>query len=240
MVKYFALIFALLITGFITCAQQPPNVDSLKRVIATAKEDTNKILLLFRLTDAYNVYNKPDTILIICQEALRLANKLHHPEMIVDSKGGIADASWILGDYLQADKYYMQVLKYYESRHMPHVGLYAAAASNKRDKGDYHQALNYIFKGDSLDNTYDTCKLCGVFKTLAGSVYVEMNMPDSALYYLKQGPQWDYALWLIGCAYEQKGNKQLALVYYHQSFLGLTKGYNLRPCKCLYKLVSIF
>jgi hypothetical protein len=102
-------------------------------------------------------------------------------------------------------------------------------SSNKRDKGDYREALYYSFKLDSLDRTYDSCKLCRVAETITGSIYVELNMPDSALYYLKQGhTEWDYTIWLIGRAYEEKGNKKLAYEYYHKSFSGLSRGYNLK------------
>src|SRR5206468_9839803 len=123
----------------------------------------------------YGSFRRPDTLLILYQQALQLATQLHNPEMIADSKWGIADALWVLGDYLQADKYYLEVMKFLESRPpVTTLGIYEIIASNKRDKGDYREALYYSFKGDSLDNANKPCKICGLGKLNAGSIYVEM------------------------------------------------------------------
>ena len=228
--KSLPLILILLFCRLPAGAQQPSNVDSLKHALATSKEDTNKVVLLLRLAGSYEVYRVPDSVLLFSQQAFQLATQLQHSEAIAYSKELMGGALWVMSDYLQADKYLSDAIKFWEAQHSPQVlGLYATISSNKRDHGAYREALAYCFKGDSLDKTFNTCKACGVYQTIIGSIYVEMNMPDSALYYLQQGhTEWDYTKWVIGRAYEEKGNDKLAFDYYRTSFSGLRTGYILK------------
>jgi hypothetical protein len=76
MVKSFVLLFILLVTGLIVHAQQPGYVDSLKRELATAKEDTNKVILLLDLANSYDSYRNPDSVFIFSQQAFKLATQL--------------------------------------------------------------------------------------------------------------------------------------------------------------------
>ena len=52
-------------------------IDSVKKVIATQKEDTNKVSTLINLSDAYKL-SYPDSGLVYAQQALSLAEKLNY------------------------------------------------------------------------------------------------------------------------------------------------------------------
>ena len=74
----------------ITVAEaQPSNqfyIDSLKHELTIAKEDTNKVHLLFRLS-AFYVQSSADTGIAYLQQALDLAKKINFQEGILFAEG---------------------------------------------------------------------------------------------------------------------------------------------------------
>ena len=95
------------------CHGQNKKVDSLLKVLKTAKEDTIRVNTLNAL--AYEIAsNNPDTAVYFANEALALATKLNY-------KMGIADAHFIigiglsyLGKYKEALKNFNDALKLYD------------------------------------------------------------------------------------------------------------------------------
>ncbi|HYK45154.1 MAG TPA: ATP-binding protein, partial [Parafilimonas sp.] len=225
---------------FVTCgvlayAQSDPVViDSLKRVLTTQKEDTNRVRSLDYLSAAY-AWTKPDSAIIFGQQGLALATRIHdvRGEALIKHHMGLA--FWLLGDYLQADKITFEALKYEESVRDTDemINSYAIICSNKRDNGDYRTALEYSFKAYSL------CKGCDLFKIIIGGIYMEMNMSDSAFYYLKQAQPSSYAFWLLGRTYEETGNNEMAYQYYLRSISdALTNGTTLKNLSSVYSSLA--
>jgi tetratricopeptide (TPR) repeat protein len=232
--KRLAFILQMLVCSFITTAQQT-NVDSLRNLITIAKPDTNKVLLLINLSDLYT-WRKPDSCIIVGKQGLTLASKLHYYKGVATLKYIMGTASWILGNYYQADKMLLEALKYAESSNdtVLITNLYTSITSNKRDKGDYRDALAYSFKA------YQLCKSCDLFKVKIGSIYLEMDMIDSALYYLKSGPAWGYSLWLLGKAYDKRGDSKTAYKYYLQSISDeVANGNSLKDISNVYSSLAL-
>jgi hypothetical protein len=68
---YFSAIF--LIEGGSTFAQKS-NADSLSRLLAVEKKDTNRVRLMWQMAGAVNMYD-PDTAVILSQQALYLSQR---------------------------------------------------------------------------------------------------------------------------------------------------------------------
>ncbi len=73
------LTLILLITlnlQLVTVFAQQTTIDSLKQVIATAKQDTNQVKILLKLGDQYR-YTTPDTALYYYRKALDIAKDIN-------------------------------------------------------------------------------------------------------------------------------------------------------------------
>jgi len=66
------VIFLLVIPGF--CAAQSTAIDSLTSVLTREKQDTNRVLLLAALSNAY-LSSRPDTALVLAQQGLALSKR---------------------------------------------------------------------------------------------------------------------------------------------------------------------
>ncbi len=72
--------------------------DSLKRLLSTSKEDSNRVLMLHQLS--YPVlFSRPDTAMYLAQEGLKLARSINYPKGLVLCKTDIGAVWWIVGDY---------------------------------------------------------------------------------------------------------------------------------------------
>src|SRR5438876_12354287 len=91
-------LFALSIT--FTKAQQK-TIDSLQKELQTAKADTNRVFLLAELAKIYYLF-KPDTAIILAQEAYNLAQQLQYIKGEALSLNRIATAYTTVGDYPKA------------------------------------------------------------------------------------------------------------------------------------------
>src|SRR5437868_13991682 len=90
----------LLITFNIVTAQQKL-IDSLKLELNRSKPDTNKVLLLAELIKSYYQY-KPDTAILLGQEAYELSQRLKYRAGEALSLNRIAAAYATVGDYAKS------------------------------------------------------------------------------------------------------------------------------------------
>ncbi|MBC7412927.1 MAG: hypothetical protein H7331_10810 [Bacteroidia bacterium] len=87
--------FVLLFSSMLANAQ---NVDTLKQVIATCKNDTNKVNTLLELAYASNFIES----VLINIKALELALKLNYTLGVVVSYNQLGDAYWYHSDFDKA------------------------------------------------------------------------------------------------------------------------------------------
>src|SRR3954451_1927864 len=93
-------LFLLLITSNIVTAQQRI-IDSLKLELNRSREDTNRVLLLAELIKSYYQY-KPDTAILLGQQAYELSQKLKYAAGEALSLNRIASAYSTVGDYAKS------------------------------------------------------------------------------------------------------------------------------------------
>lgn len=70
-VYFFLLLFASTLSF-----GQKPEADSIKKLLEQNPSDTSRVLLLIRLSNAYNFYLS-DSAIILAQEAIQDAQRLH-------------------------------------------------------------------------------------------------------------------------------------------------------------------
>src|ERR1700710_185540 len=64
----------LLFLGFVNLFAQNKTTDSLRQLLATAKDDTTSVVLMGAMARTY-LYSKPDSCLLLGEQALKLSRK---------------------------------------------------------------------------------------------------------------------------------------------------------------------
>ena len=148
------LLFLLIFDFFILCPfsfSQQTKVDSLLNILKTAKEDTNKVNTLNILGWELHL-NKPDTSIILSNQALQMSEKQKWEK-------GIAKSSVYLGVYNRLQGNYKQSLQHYSkaleiNKKMKDKKGISVSMGNignvYKDQSNYPQALDYYFKAMKL------------------------------------------------------------------------------------------
>ncbi|HUS02173.1 MAG TPA: tetratricopeptide repeat protein [Chitinophagaceae bacterium] len=196
----------LLFTGSVLYGiSQSINTDSLFRSLAKSIPDSDKVLTLLRISNAY-FHSNPDTSRKYVDEGLVLAKRIHY-------RLGEAKALTIIGNqytndgkFPQALKTHLQVLQISEELDNP---VMTAAAFNNiaviyETQHDYRNALENYLKAKKIyeqlakDKTATPENIKKVNSYLittilnVGSDYEQMNLLDSALYY--QNEAYEFAI----------------------------------------------
>src|SRR5688500_730270 len=98
--KNLAAILIIILSIIVAEAQQSNQfkIDSLKNELTIAKEDTNKVHLLLRLSESY-VQSSVDTGIAYAQQALDLAKKVNFQEGILSAEGTLSTLFAVSGNY---------------------------------------------------------------------------------------------------------------------------------------------
>jgi tetratricopeptide (TPR) repeat protein len=164
-------------------AESNSNLDSLKKALASAKNDTNKVWLLSDIAYAYH-NTKPDSSIWYAQQSLKLSQNLNYPRGEARALINIAN---IIENYNfpKALETYLKALQICEQ--MGDQSLKSAALGNigvlYSDQGDYRKALEYNFKSMAIDEGMNNERwvLIGLMNT--GEYYENLKLLDSALLY---------------------------------------------------------
>jgi signal transduction histidine kinase len=164
--------------------------DSLKQLLKTETKDTSRVSLLERLGFTY-VFSKPDTAMLLAQQALSLAKKTSFTKGEAISLTLVAAVFTNTGNYPKALETYLQAMKKFESiqnkEGIAAVTGYIGTVYNYQ--GDYRKAINYTYKFLAIS------KDLGIQRGVAGALislgdsYEKINILDSAKYYTEQGKQ---------------------------------------------------
>ena len=190
-IKYALLSFVML--SFLCASAQNRVVDSLNSLLATAKQDTNKVNLLWNLANEYNAF-KPDTARILAEQALLLAEKIKYTEGESRSLGAIANALNQVGNYPRALEYYLRKLKLEENRSNPQnmANVILNIGTVYLYQEQYDKALDYYYQADSImqtDNDGDPKFGLIIKYSIAldiGDLYNRINRLDSAFIYFQR------------------------------------------------------
>jgi signal transduction histidine kinase len=206
---------------------QTRTIDSLKQVLLTEKQDTSRVKLLMRLGYAY-LNSRPDTAVLLYQEALSLARKTGFTRVEVGSLNGMANALRNTGNYPKALQLFLEALKIAEA-----IGDKAIVASTLADmssvyadQGDERQAIAYTYKALLADKSLGNQRSVLTSLLNLGDSYENLNMLDSAKAYTTQGYELamqmnrttsiGVALNNLGNIYSKLNQKTLAMSYYRQ------------------------
>ena len=181
------LLFAFSFCCSVFCNGQRSKIDSLSAVLSNQKNDSNKVNTMWHLADTYNSY-KPDTALVIAEEALFLAQKLKYTEGESRSLGILANSFLSIGNYPKALEFYIKKLKIEEKRNNPHnlasvtmnIGIVYVYQE------EYQKALPYYYEADSIIDTYNVTDFKYNIAVNIGDLYFRMKKLDSAFNYFKK------------------------------------------------------
>jgi signal transduction histidine kinase len=179
------LIFILFFSIYLPA--QNKVIDSLSAVLKNEKTDTDKIILLYKLSEAYQV-SKPDSALLLAQQAYFMARNKKFIKGESWSLNEMAFAFNNLGNFPKALEYYLEQLKIEETRGYPDniAGIYLNIALLYNSAKDYDKAIFYAKKADSIINT-NKFETLSIYSSLdIGDIYEKSNMLDSALAYTKK------------------------------------------------------
>jgi len=225
-------------------------MDTLKKhLLLNSTPDTQRVLLLAGLAYA-TAFMKPDSGMLYAQKGVNLARKIGFMKGEMYCKRSMGASMWLAGEYSEANGLLLEALKYAKSISDSswQIDIYRDLSANNRDQGNYREGLMYSFKAIELAkfNKQPTNKL-GLSYMEAGAIYQEMNIPDSALYYLHLVNLPDNAnnsgfigfnFLMIGRTYAKMGNDALALKYYKLSTEALSKSNDTKDIVSVYTSIA--
>jgi len=207
---------------------QTSTIDSLKQLLKSEQRDTSRVLLLNQLSLAYRL-TRPDTALVMIQQALSLSKKAAYAPGEVRSLSGIASIFRITGNYPKALQLHLEALKKAEAIPDERTAstILLSIAIDYEYLGDYRQAINYTLKVLAIGKRLHEERRINTSSLNLGNEYEKLNMFDSALFYTKQAydlsvklKNLDFtgvALNNFGNIYSKMGNDATAMKNYRLS-----------------------
>ncbi len=238
MVKSAALLILFFCFGNVF--SQSAKTDSLNKLLQKETIDSNRVTLLWNLAKQYQFF-KPDTTIVLAQQAQLLASRIKFVEGESRSFAVMAAGQYLLGNYTAALNNYMQKLKIEEKRNS--VRNYASALSNIGLMyillSDYKSALSYLYRADSTINAAGGAvkqELQNSILTNIGETFYRMKKQDSAREYFskaldnalldKDGFHQGAAFLGLGNVNASDGKDSTALINYRQALGLLNDGTN--------------
>ncbi|HLL43802.1 MAG TPA: hypothetical protein VK369_11725, partial [Segetibacter sp.] len=204
-------------------AQDDHTVDSLRRALSQAKEDTNRVNLYEALCRNY-MYSYPDTTLAYAAQGLTLASTLNFKRGEIKLLLMRGEALAIKGNYPKALSIKLQALKEAEILNDPMllVACYNYIGANHSYAGNYQKALFY-FNQVKTSKQFSPDYEKDIFGQI-GSCYYYLNQLDSAYYYTKQAydldrkdtQHWSHPYYYLGAIYNKRGKYAQALNLYRE------------------------
>ncbi len=214
---------------FFTCKGQNHIIDSLKRVLKSEKEDTNKVNTLNSLSRQLINLNKFDTSLVVSNQALVLSGKLGYENGRGFSLNNIGVCNDYQGNDTVALKYYTDAMSIFQKtgNKRGEASIYVNSGAIYINIGNYQKAIENSLKGLTLS------------KEIGYEAGYANGLQNVAIAYFKQGKytkalEYDFKsldnnqknenkvgyahnLCNIGIVYADMGNFPRALEYYYKS-----------------------
>ncbi|MEW6469096.1 MAG: tetratricopeptide repeat protein [Bacteroidota bacterium] len=219
------LLVALFLIPSVYCSASVTKADSMEQQLATAKEDTNKAILLFKLCWEYRKINTAKAI-TYGKQALELSEQLGFRRGIGASYNNLGGAYEVQGDYSKAVDLYLRSLKIKEELN-DKKGM-AGTLNNlgiiHKNQNNYSEALKYYERALNLNR--ETGNKLWIGKNLynIGVVYRIMKQYDMALEHqlkslaiyeeLNNREDMANSYQALGNIYKDQGNRIKALEFY--------------------------
>lgn len=199
-----------------TAYTQVPGLDSVKKVLQTQKEDTNKVWTLIALVNYYMVA-RADTGIIYAHQALDLSQKLNFESGILYAGGKLAVSLTFAGNYLLGLDYAFKTLSLAKKKYPTARGwAYSLVSYSYYYLGEYNTCISYTREAMKIAQPDE---IAFVWRDLS-LVFHKLNKPDSAMLYAKKaydqlkGTGAGNISNVLGDAYAAKGNYDSALILY--------------------------
>ncbi len=244
-------IVTLLLTSVLPTAQgQVSETDSLKKLLSQTGQDTTRVFLLTELTFRYAFF-KSDTALILGQQSIDLAQKLHFSKGEIRALHMHSNVLRIRGEFPQALEELLRAMQLsketYNYEEEANCLIYIAAIY--LDLGENRQALNYLFQSKKIYERISK-QMLTIGLTRIGMAYEKLNLLDSALYFQQlahtariPGSLHAQAVILgnLGTIYNRLGNRRQALHYYQQAVqLAFNSGDIVNGTRSQYQIAELY
>lgn len=233
LVLFYFLTTALLLPFY---AQKNP-IDSLKNLLKTLRENTDKVNILYQLSEESN---DDRDVLNYASQSMQLAEKLNYKKGIADASNNVGYAYMNLGDIPKALEYYHRSLKIQEELSVQETDSTAVRESKigianslnniayvYDNQGDITMALEYFHKSLTIREeikdkagTAQSLNNIGVVYNKKGDVPNSLECFQKSLSLheeLKDKNGIGGALSNIGTIYHKAGDISKALEYYQKS-----------------------
>ena len=177
-------LFSLFFFISISCFSQKQVLDSLYKDLAAQKTDTGRVSILYDLSYSYHK-SKPDSALILAQQAYKLAKKSKFLKGESWALNGLANAFHSLHNYPRAIEYFIEELKIHEKRGKPKnmANTYISMALVYSSEEEYSKALAYAFKAEDIAKKNRFADLILYSKLNIGDIYEKSNQLSPAMLY---------------------------------------------------------
>ena len=222
MKKIILLVVFFFLAIMVRSQPNPNDIDSLTRVLAKTNADTTRVELL----RAAGYTNRDLTTLL---QALALAKKIKYITGEADCNNSIGNYFFGNSNYPTAMKFYLEGLKISEANNYQAgiaktTGNIGAVYSTQ---GEYRQALNNFLIAMAITKITNNIRSNAIQSYDAAKAYLQLEKPDSALFYGNQSYQHAVAsndsnaltnsLYTLGDIHTHLGNTALALVNYRMA-----------------------
>lgn len=161
-------------------------IDSVKKVVSVQQPDTNKVLTLTKLSNAY-CFSYPDSALAYAQQALTLAEELQDENAIFRSIISITAALYVLGNYTLELDYALRVKEISKRLITPYtIGFSNGLLSDcYYYLGEYKTSMQYWREVIMITEETLPGELPGIYDN-ASRIFLGMKEYDSALIYARK------------------------------------------------------
>ena len=207
---------------------QTPRVDSLGKLLAVEKTDSNRVRLMWQLARDMGVYD-PDSALVLAQKALYLARGIGYTEGESRSLGVLANTFLKIGNYPRALELNIEKLKIEEKRNNPrnlasvlmNTGVVYALEE------EYTRALEFYRRSDSVIQLHNLEDIRYNAALNTGDAWDRLNQNDSAFRYFSRSLEIARALDdgdYIGTSMTGLGHSYRKMGMYPESQLNYQEG----------------
>ena len=220
--KKLTLMAMLISFQHFTFSQDKQLVDSLQALLETSIQDTNRVIILNRLSRAY-LGNNPDKALDYAQQSLALSEQIDYKKGIGSSYNSIGNVYYIRADFPEALKNYSASLKINEELGQKNniASAYNNIGNIYKQQGNYPEALKqYSASLKISEELGDKKSIAGAYLNIGVLYYFQGNYPEALKNYsaslkineelgLKHGIASSYSN--IGNIYKKQGKYPEAL-----------------------------
>ena len=217
------IILCTLLLFLVSANAQNKEIDSLKHLLSTEQQDTNKVKDLVNLGWAYQ-WNKPDSALSYGLQARKLSQQLNYIDGELKSAALLSEALNTKGNFAQALEIAQKALQLAKNNGKQRLFLNARLGFNTMIgniysySGDYQKALDHYLKDRNIESYSDK-----IFMGFIGEMYYHLARFDSALFYINKSYQldqkdssghWSVPYYFMGLMETREGKYREALANY--------------------------